>query len=544
MAQKLLKLPIGIQTLDDIINDSYIYVDKTKYLIDLIEGGKVYFLSRPRRFGKSLTISTFDALFSGKKELFKGLYAEEFFERPGYRTYPVLRFDMSKVTTNKGLDIMELSMLRQVKHNAALYGVDIHYDSPSDALGELMITLGDRGETAVILVDEYDKPILDALDDKTLANQYRDSLRMFYTQIKAEDASIKFVFITGITKFTKTGVFSAMNNLKDISMMPKYGAMFGYTQEELESNFEAHIGRSCEKLSLTCEKLLEEVKDYYDGFCFDGKHRVYNPFSTLNFFDESCFKNFWFESGSPSFLIKYAKEHDLSAEDFRGKIEHENFTSVTEIELAKPSSFLFQAGYLTVREKTGEKLVLDYPNKEVLSSMSALLLYNSLNNPNTGIIRLELEEALAKGEPEAIITAYNRVLAAIPYDIYNREENKYEEEAKKAELSLSNLAESFYHSILFTLLWASGAATIAENHSYKGRSDVEVHHKGHVYVIELKVSNSKEEAEKAADAALAQIYIKGYADKHPSAQLLGIAVDRSQRRVGAYRIKKVNRDKL
>ncbi len=539
MTSKFLKLPVGIQTFDNIIKDGYIYVDKTKYLIDLIDSGKVYFLSRPRRFGKSLTVSTFEALFSGKKELFKGLYAEEFFERPEYRTYPVVSLNMSEAVTGLGIDILRESILELINVNASRYDIKDPYTGklPEMALKRLLESLKRDIGPAVVLVDEYDKPILDCLHDRENAEKVRESLRSLYTQIKASDASIKFVFITGITKFTKTGVFSTMNNLYDISMDGQYSTMLGYTEEELVSCFEGHIKVSAEKMKLSEDQLLEQIKDYYDGFSFDGVNSLYNPFSTLSFFKMMEFKNFWFESGSPSFLINYAKEHDLSAEDFRGKIEHENFTSVTEIELAKPSSFLFQSGYLTIREKTGQKLVLDYPNKEVLSSMSNLFLYSGLNNSNSGIIRIELEEALANGEAEAVITAYNRVLAAIPYDIYDREEKKYDEEAKKAELSLSNLAESFYHSILFTLLWASGVTTMAETHSYKGRSDVEVYHKGHVYVIELKVSDSGEEAEKAADAALAQIYAKGYADKCPSAQLLGIAVDRTARRVGAYRLK-------
>ncbi len=539
MTQNFLKLPIGIQTFEKIRSGDYIYVDKTKYLIHLIDGGSVYFLSRPRRFGKSLTVSTLDALFSGKKELFKGLYAEEFFERPEYRTYPVVSLNMSEAVTSLSIAELRESMLEIIDTNVRRHNIKDPYTGklPEMALKRLLESLNREIGPAVVLVDEYDKPILDCIHNVKKAEEVRESLRSFYTQIKASDSSIKFVFVTGISKFTKTGIFSTMNNLKDVSAMPEYGAMLGYTQEELELNFKAHIERSSERLSMTAEELLNEIKDYYDGFCFDGIHRVYNPFSTLNFFDESNFKNFWFESGSPSFLVKYAKEHDLSAEDFRGKIEHESFTSVSEIELAKPSSFLFQAGYLTIREKAGEKLVLDYPNKEVLSSMSALFLYTGLNNQNSGITRLKLEEALEKGDAEAVIREYNRVLAAIPYDIYVREEKKYQEEAEKAELSFSNLAESFYHSILFTLLWASGASTMAETHSYKGRSDVEVHHKGHVYVIELKVADCKEEAEKAADAALQQIYAKGYADKYPTAQLLGIAVDRSSRRVGAYRIK-------
>ncbi len=538
--KKLLKLPVGIQTFEKIRSDSYIYVDKTKYLIDLIDSGSVYFLSRPRRFGKSLTVSTFDALFSGKKELFKGLYAEEFFERPEYRTYPVIRFDMSKTVTYKGMEEFCMSIFLQINDNAERNEISVSevMGNPSMGLHELLKNTFKKHGPVTVLIDEYDKPIFDCLHDREKAEILRSALRSFYSQIKAGDATIKFVFITGITKFTKTGVFSAMNNLYDISMDQAYATMLGYTDDELESYFDGHMEEAAERMGIRPEKLLAEIKDYYDGFSFNGVNRLYNPFSTLSFFKMKEFKNFWFESGSPSFLIKYAKEHDLEAENFRGKLEEDDFTSVTEIELAKPSSFLFQSGYLSVKEKRNNGIVLDYPNKEVLSSMAKLFMYNKMGGTDRASIRLNLEEAFSMGKAEALITAYNQVLAAIPYDIYAREEKKYEAEAQKAELSTSNLAESFYHSILFTLLWASRITTVtAENHSYRGRSDIEVLHKGHVYVVELKVTDGAEAAKIAADDAMEQILIKGYADKYSNAKLIGIAVDRAARQVGAYRIK-------
>ena len=537
-SQKLLKLPVGIQTFERLRTEGYIYVDKTKYLIDIIDRGSVYFLSRPRRFGKSITISTFDALFSGKKELFKGLYAEEFFERPDYRTSPVVHLDMSKAVTNRGVDALEESMLIQVLESAKLHGVTISelaQGSPGTALGELLKSVGEKTGPAAVLVDEYDKPILDVLKNHDLAEVYRDSLRSFYTQIKAGDANIRFVFITGITKFTRTGVFSAMNNLYDISMDPEYATMLGYTEEELISNFSGYIDLVAEKFGLEQEVFLARVEDYYDGFSFDGVNRLYNPFSTLSFLKMKEFKNFWFESGSPSFLIEYVKTHDIEAEDFRGMVEHEDFTAVTEIELAKPSSFLFQSGYLTVRAKNEALLTLDYPNKEVLSSMANLFMYSKYGNRDAGMMRALLGQALAKGDAEAIVLFYNQTLRAIPYDIYDREEAKYERERAKGLISF-NLAESFYHAVLFTMLWSSGVTTLAENHSYRGRSDIEVLHRGHIYVVELKVADGADASARAADDAMAQINARGYADKHPGARMIGIAVDRTARQVGAYKI--------
>lgn len=530
--QKFLKLPVGIQAFQELREDGYIYVDKTKHLIDMIDNGKVYFLSRPRRFGKSLTVSTFDALFSGKKELFKGLYAEEFFRRPDYKTHPVIHIDMSQVITDSTADALRLSLFQQVMDNIDRHEVSLPAyigTEASMAFKEVIKLASKKYGKVVILIDEYDKPILDCLDDTAKAEEVRKILRGFYSQIKAEDANTKFVFMTGITKFTKAGVFSALNNLSDLSMDDRYAAMIGLTQEELLDYFDGYIDETANHMNISKEELLLEIESYYDGFSFDGKTRLYNPFSTLNFFDKKTFRNFWFESGSPSFLVNYAKTHSLDAEEFRGKIEDEDFTSVTEIELANPSSFLFQSGYLTVREKKDKWLILDYPNKEVLSSMATLFMYNKADNDRAKRARYDFEEGLAKGDSEALVKAYNMLLAAIPYDIYEREEKKYKE-------SLNNLAESFYHSILFTMLWASGVTTIAENHSYRGRSDIEILHKGHVYIIELKTAEGKEASKTAAEEGMEQITAKGYCDKYESPKLISIAVDKTQRQIGAYKI--------
>ena len=539
---KLQKLPIGIQDFVNLRQERYLYVDKTQYLVDIIDRGKVFFLSRPRRFGKSLSISTFDALFSGKKELFKGLYAEEFFDRPDYRVSPVVRLDMSTTTTNRDVDALESSMLLQVLNSAHRYGIELSevaMTSPGTALAELLKLLSEKKGRVVVLVDEYDKPILDTLFDHERAEVFRAALRGFYTQIKAGDEYTRFVFMTGITKFTKTGVFSAMNNLYDLSMDDRYAEMLGYTEDELLEHFNGHIEKTAMKLNVPEAELTEQIRSYYDGFSFDGVHRVYNPFSTLSFLQMGQFKNFWFESGSPSFLINYVKDHDIEAEDFRGKAENEGFTGVTEIELAKPSSFLFQAGYLTVRERKGNLLILDYPNEEVLSSMAFLFLYSKTDSTNIGVATSYLEQSFDEGKPQDLVLYFNQLLASIPYDIYEREERKYSE--AHASIIMNNLAESFFHAMLFTLIWAARLTTIAENHSYHGRSDIEIIKNKHHYVVELKIADSEAECEKAADDAMEQIKAKGYADRFApgEATLIGITVDRQARLVKAHRIEKV-----
>jgi len=260
------KLPIGIQTFETIRSENYLYVDKTKYLVDLIDRGKVYFLSRPRRFGKSLTVSTFDALFSGRRDLFKGLYAEEFVSRPDYKTHPVVRLDMSKLTTDMGVDVLRSSIIGQLKGNARRLGVEIETFAPGDALSSLIENAAEKhGASVAVLADEYDKPVLDHIHDPDKAEEIRDILRNFYVRIKAADEYLRFVFITGISKFSKMGVFSAMNNLIDVSMNDRYATMLGYTEEELLSCFDAYIGDtplipSCDQtganLKLKCRTIL------------------------------------------------------------------------------------------------------------------------------------------------------------------------------------------------------------------------------------------------------------------------------------------------
>ncbi|MDR1649546.1 MAG: ATP-binding protein [Synergistaceae bacterium] len=537
-----LKLPIGIQTFEEIRTKGYLYVDKTGYLIDLIDSGKVYFLSRPRRFGKSLTVSTFDALFSGKRELFKGLCAEEFFSRPDYRVRPVVKLDMSQVVTDT-TETLRDSMTLLVSRNAERLGVsisDLALKNPSTALGEMLERASRKhGAPAAVLVDEYDKPVLDFVAQPEKAGEVRSIFRNFYTQIKAEDASTYFVFVTGISKFSKMGIFSAMNNLEDISMDSDRSTMLGYTEEELLFYFKEHIDVMGMERDYGADGLVAQIRDYYDGFSFDGKHRVYNPFSTLNFFKKREFRNYWFDSATPSFLVQYVKRHDLEVESFRGREVAEDFTSVAEIENASPESFLFQSGYLTARGRRGGNFVLDYPNMEVLSSVAKLFLDGKFGLAGAGASANNLERALAEGRADELIKIYNSLLASLPYDIYEREERQYAEEWSIKDRTPCR-AESFYHALLFALLWSSRIRTNAENHSYWGRSDIEAEKNGYRYVIEMKVADGPKAAAKAAGDAIRQIREKKYADKYAgtgkSVTLIGLAADRTERRVTEYRI--------
>jgi hypothetical protein len=266
-----LKLPAGIQTFEKLRKEGFVYIDKTKYLIDLIEKGQIYFLARPRRFGKSLTISTFDALFSGNKELFKGLYAEEYLHRTDFEPSPVIRLDMSKVDTDCRMDGIRASIAKQVRNIAEKLGVILSDSNSSGSLFDDLIirTSGKYDRKVVILIDEYDKPYTDFVDDREMANKVRDVLRNFYVQIKANDEYIRFTFITGISKFAKFGVFSTLNTPTDISISPKYAAICGYTEEEIKQYFPDYLEETARYMQITTEDLIERMRAYYNGFSFD-----------------------------------------------------------------------------------------------------------------------------------------------------------------------------------------------------------------------------------------------------------------------------------
>ena len=378
MDMERLKLSKGIQTFETLRTEGFVYVDKTKYLVDLIDQGGTYFLARPRRFGKSLTVSTFEALFSGRKDLFEGLHAEEFLSRPGFQPSPVILLDMSKVITNRGIIEIENTIAKQVRNIANELNValpDSHL--PGSLLDDLIMrTAKQYNQKVVILVDEYDKPYTDFVNATEMAENVRIALRNFYTQIKANDRYIRFVFLTGISKFARLGVFSTLNNLDDISMMPEYAGICGYSEEEIIQYFPDYLEDTASEMQISTDELIGRMRHYYNGFSFDRNAiaRFYNPFSTLLFFAHKTFSNFWFQTGATKFIVDFLKDKNLTVEQFRNFWVSYNFlNNPGDMDVTSPAGFLYQNGYLTVRTGIIDELSLDYPNTEVLNSMSELL---------------------------------------------------------------------------------------------------------------------------------------------------------------------------
>ena len=496
MDEKLLTLPIGVQSFDILRREGYLYVDKTARLLELVGTSGRCFLSRPRRFGKSLTLSTLDAMFSGKAELFKGLAAEKWVEEQAGHPSPVLRLDMAKylMGDKKSFEnslYINLKVFGQ-KHGLSMPRGDV--EGPAGGLKDVIEGLYDDKGPVVVLVDEYDKPILDNIGDLNSANEMRQSLRSFYTVLKSCDEYLRFVMLTGISKFSKTGVFSAMNNLMDISMDRRYGDIVGYTQAELEENFADWIGNAAERMKLDRGELLKRMKDYYDGFCFDGETKLYNPFSAMQCLAKGDVANYWYTSGSSTFIVIYMKEHGIQDPAEYSHIEvPEDFADAHEIESSTPESFLYQAGYLTIDEKREDSLVLDYPNDEVRISLVRMYLNEVYHVKNYITLGTKLWQALSDGNIEETVGLFNIALSGIPYTDF------------------ADQGELFYRSLFLMLLRGASITANGEVPTKLGRSDVLIQFPKRFVVLEFKFAKNGTGIKRLRQEGQKQIEKKGYA---------------------------------
>lgn len=488
-------LPIGVQDFVQLRQDDLLYVDKTAKLLELIQNGRRYFLSRPRRFGKSLTLSTLEAMFKGEVELFRGLKAEEWVKRQSEKPSPILRFDISRLRRYSTPEELNNSLVKGLEDFIIFNDLNIPIENTADGmLLKIVYSLYKKHGFVVILIDEYDKPILDNINNLKKANEMREVLRSFYTIIKSCDDYLRFVFITGISKFSKTGVFSAMNNLVDISMLKRYGDIVGYTQNELEDNFGEWITSSSKIMSLSKDELLKKIKAYYDGFSFDGNTRIYNPFSILNFFFDDKFGNYWYTSGSPSFIAKYMKEHKIQNPDEYRHIEVPlDFADSHEIESSKPESFLYQSGYLTIEKLENDVITLDYPNEEVKKSLVRMYLDEFYHVNSFITLGNQIWQFLTVGDIDQVVAVYNIAIADIPYEDF------------------PNRDEFWYRSLFVMLLRGAGFIPLAEVHTYKGRADVVIQFERQMVVLEFKFAEKSSDVDKKKDEGLKQLNEKGYA---------------------------------
>ncbi len=512
------KLPIGIQSFDEIRSGDYIYVDKTQYVLELLENGKYYFLSRPRRFGKSLLVDTMKCLFEGKKELFEGLYI---FDKWNWEEkYPVLRIDFGgqKSTNAKELQHYIKVVLREFSTSL---GVEIEDDVYYIELQKLIKGIFSKyHRRVVVLVDEYDKPILDNIENKENALEMREVLKGFYQVLKGCDEYLRFVFLTGVSKFSKVSIFSGLNNLNDITVDKKYSSICGYTQEELESNF----GEYLEGVN------REEVKGWYNGYSWLGE-KVYNPYDVLLFFNKGKeYKSYWFETGTPGFLIKELMERRFYLPNIERIEAGEEILSSFEVGDIHPVALLFQTGYLTIKsqERKGIKLnyILSYPNLEVRIALNDSILRKYLDNYNTSGYTNQIYDYMESGNVEGMIKEFKRLLSSIPNDWYRRNRlNEY---------------EGFYSSVFYSVFQSLGLECVGEDITNRGRIDLTVKIGGYVYIFEFKVI---EEDEESKIGALEQIEEKRYWEKYEDLGkeivLIGIEFSKEKRNVERWNYRKV-----
>ena len=478
------KLPLSIQDFRKIIEHDFLYVDKTEYLYRIVESPGAYFLSRPRRFGKSITISTLYELYRGNRLLFKGLRIEDKWDWT--KQHPVIRISLTAISFQSiGL---RAALDQELRRQAELHGFVLKMEGLAARFRELIDVLAAAGPKTVVLIDEYDAPIINYLGTNLeLANENREVLREFYTVLKDCDTQLELVFLTGVSKFSKTGIFSGLNNLVDLSMHPDYATMLGYTQSELEENFAEEIEAAGQKLGMSRQVLLAEIRNWYNGYRFEETAQtVYNPVSVNNFFSQKKFENFWFATGTPNFLINLLKERgifDLHAIG-QSTLDFDSF----ELNDIRPFGLLYQTGYLTIqgRDEFGQ-YTLDYPNREVKNAMISYLLeaFSGVNKGTGTSLAIKLEKGFIANDLDTVFRTLQEIFAHIPYFLHE----KY--------------PEKFFHAAIHLLFTYMGIRIHSEVCTSDGRVDSMVETDTHIYILEYKLDKTPQEA-------LAQIRKKQY----------------------------------
>ena len=503
------KLPIGVQSFKDLREKRFLYVDKTEYLSRLVNNGKVYFLSRPRRFGKSLFLSTLAAYFLGQKELFKDLYLEKTEEeaavqegREAWQEYPVLYLDFN--TGNYGAsDDLTINLNNHLCKWEELYGSKpSEQNFPLRFAGLLERAYQQTGKQVVILVDEYDKPLLQTMGvNEELNEKYRNTLKAFYSVIKTCDEYIRFAFLTGVTKFSKISIFSDLNNLNDISLLPKYAGICGISQSELESTFAPEIEALAQANELTYDETLKQLKQNYDGYCFArASENMYNPFSLLRVFDGQIFQSYWFSTGTPTFLVNYLKEAHYYIPDLNENVELDEDGLQTYRAIPEDTlPILFQAGYLTIKEyiKDVRLYRLGFPNDEVRYGFLHNLLpaYSDIPFGQTGVWVGRFVQDIRKGKVDCFMERMQALIAGIPYDNFTEKNLK--------------LREQNYQTAVYLVFALMGQFVQTEVQCSTGRSDAVVITADTVYIFEFKLFSNG-----SAEDAVNQIKENNYAAKY------------------------------
>lgn len=532
------KIPIGIQSFEKMRNDKYLYVDKTKYVYNLVRTSSPYFLSRPRRFGKSLFLSTLKAYFLGQKELFKGLYLEKAEEKraeieknEAWVEYPVLYmdFNIGRYDEPHSLKTHLNIVLSQFEER---YGANKQEEEPAQRFAGIVQRAYEKtGKQVVILVDEYDKPLLQTMGvNEVLNEEFRNTLKAFYSVTKTCDQYIRFAFLTGVTKFSKVSIFSDLNNLQDISMLNDYAEICGLTQAEIEKTFKPEIERLAKNTKNSYDKMLEELKKRYDGYKFSVLgESVYNPFSILNTLNSGELKNYWFATGTPTFLVNYLKDAYYNVPDLDGNVEiNETGIELYRADAKNPLPILFQSGYLTIKEYIEDANIyrLGFPNDEVRYGFLENLVpaYSSLRSDETGVSIWKFVEDIRAGNVDEFMERMQVIIAGVPYDNLPKDKLK--------------LREQNYQTAVYLIFKLMGQFVQTEIHCAKGRADCVVHTKDSIYIFEFKLMSAG-----TADDAIAQIKEKGYASQFKAEGkkiiLIGSSFDEEMRTIGDWKMEEL-----
>ena len=488
----MVNYPIGIQTFDKIRQDGYLYIDKTKYIYEITHPGQYVFLSRPRRFGKSLLTSTFEAYFSGRKDLFKGLAIEKL--EKDWTEYPVLHFDLSDIKKGTVEDFEENvnSSLASMEEE---FGIAKTSDSPGTRLKDLVERIYKKnGKQVVLLIDEYDAPLLTVLHAPERLETMRTELQSFYSPIKKLDPYLRFVFITGITKFSQLSIFSQLNNLNNISMLPQYAAMCGITIKELEDNFQEGIGMLAEKYNYSHQQVIDKLLYHYDGYHFsEDSEGVLNPFSLLSAMNNRKFDNYWFSTGTPTFLVNMMRKFHTDLTEIDGSTAmQEDFDAPTE-NMHNVLPLFYQSGYLTIKgyNPRSGMYTLGYPNEEVKVGLMRILIpfYVQSDPVPASNACWDISEALLDDDIDKALTAARSYFASIPY-----QENTLKD---------APTTEGHFTAMLYVMFSFLNRYVYSQVRNAKGRLDILIKTDTTIYVMELKLDGD-------LDKALRQIDEKDY----------------------------------
>jgi len=529
------KLPVGVQSFEKLRRDGFLYIDKTSFVWQLIRVSSPYFLSRPRRFGKSLFLSTLAAYFRGQKELFKDLYLQTAEEkqaaqenRTPWQAYPVLYLDFNTENYND-----EKSMHTILHTHLSQWEKQYEADSSEQTFssrfkGIIQRAYQQTGKQVVILVDEYDKPLLQTMGiNEALNEHYRNTLKAFYSVIKTCDQYIRFAFLTGVTKFSKISIFSDLNNLKDISLNETYAGICGISQKELEANFQPEIKALAEKQKLDYPQALAALKQWYDGYLFHpAGEGMYNPYSLLNAFDDKEIKSYWFSTGTPTFLVNYLKEAYYYIPDLDGNVQLDEDGLQTYRAIAQDTlPILFQAGYLTIKKYISDLRLyqLGFPNDEVRYGFLHNLLpaYSDVPFGQTGVWIGRFVQDIRNSKVDEFMERMQAIIASIPYDNFTDKNLK--------------LREQNYQTAVYLVFALMGQFVQTEVHCATGRADAVVITADAVYVFEFKLSGNGN-----AEDALNQIKESRYAEQYKADSkkivLIGSSFDEQTRTIKDWKM--------